>query len=50
MYEQNSIECELCGVKITYKNWARHLKSKAHLKKILIKLLSPEKTCKWCYT
>jgi len=23
--------CEKCGIKTTYKNWARHLKSKRHL-------------------
>ena len=28
----NKMNCDLCGVDITYKNWATHLKSQTYLK------------------
>ena len=36
-------ECKLCDVKITSKNWARHLKSKAHLKNDSDQTIKPGK-------
>ena len=43
MNKQKYIECQLRGVKITYKNWARHLKSKAHLKNDPDRTIKPGK-------
>jgi hypothetical protein len=40
--------CEKCDVEITYKNWARHLRSKAHLKNDPDQTIRSEKTPIWC--